>query len=499
MKTNGVIIRLFCLLLALCTLCVAFASCANEEVEGALTSSSADGTKETEETTGGARTDEDGYLILESIPENFKINGIMKVLGWGDGKQHYRDELGTDVIGNAIYKRCMTVEENLNVDLQWTFVPGKWEYKLDFAQEINRTSSSGMAYDATVCYNLVPYVLAVQGLAENLYNTKYIDLTAPWWPSAYTNEALYNETIFGLVESCAYATLRQMTGIFFNNELIEKKSLESPYDMVAANEWTLDNMMTMIKGTYEDLNSNGQKDINDLFGASTGNAAQIDSWFYGTGYRWSDFDGEGNLKLLAGDPSIIEFTNRMAEAFGQLDFRAVDSKHGNLFIEERAVLYLASVTLAETSLKDLEINYGIAPIPKGEKAQERYYTHLSNTHDAWCIPLNAKDIDVSSAVIESMAYESYRSVEDVYYDTCIKLRYAPDERLGEMYDLIRESITFDFFYLFGGTFKVFPITPMRDSCQNPLQHSWSNTWEKNKTMWEGEFESIVDLYNGTVK
>ena len=499
MKKSGLAIRLFCLLLALCTLCATFAACAAEDDNTQATSSSKATEESGEETVEGAPTDDQGFLILESVPEDFKLDGTFTILGWGDGKQHYREEMGDDEVGNAIYRRGLAVEERLGVDLQWSFTPGNWDHKHEYIQKVKSTSDAGTAYDALVCYNLVPYALAVQGLAQNLYDTEYIDLTAPWWPSVYLGEALYNETIFGLVESCAYPTLRQMTGVFFNNDLIEDKGVRSPYDMVAANEWTLENMMTALKGVYEDRNHDGKKDVDDFYGVSTGNAAQIDSWFYGTGYRWSDFDGEGNLLLLAGDDSIIEFTNRMAEAFSQDAFYPVDSKHGNLFKESRAIMYLGCVSLVETTFKGEEIKYGIAPMPKGSSEQEHYYTHLSNTHDAWCIPLNARDNDNSSAVIECMAYESYRQVDPVYYDSCIKLRYAPDERLGEMYDLMRESITFDFFYLFGASFSYFPITPMRNCCQWPEKHSWASIWQQYSDPWTTEFNNMAALYGGTVK
>jgi hypothetical protein len=290
-----------------------------------------------------------------------------------------------------------------------------------------------------------------------------------------------------------------MTGVFFNNDLIEDKGLNSPYDMVAANEWTLDNMMSMIKDTYEDRNNNGTKDATDFYGLSTGYIAQVDSWFYGAGYRWSDFDGNGNLILLAGEPSIIEFTHRMAEAFSQQECYPLDTGRGVMFEDSRAILYLESVTLADTNLRDQEIRYGIVPAPKRDAAQERYYTHLTNRHDAWCLPVNIKNADHSSAIIECMAYESYRSVDPVYYDACIKLRYAPDERLGEMYDLMRESITFDFFYLFGASFSYFPITPMRESCTKPTEVSWVIAWQEHSGEWTAEFENIVKLYGGTVK
>ena len=371
MKTNNLWTRVLCLLMALCTLCVLIASCTDKTEEGLTPNAGSDDQADLPETEAGAPTDEEGFLLLESIPEGFTIDGEFTILGWGDGKQHYRDEQSDDVVGNAIYRRSMAVEDRLGVDLQWSFSPGNWDKKHEYIQKVKSTSEGGQAYDALVCYNLVPYALAVQGLVENLYDTDYIDLTAPWWPSVYLGQALYNETIFGLVESCAYPTLRQMTGVFFNNDLIEDKKLKSPYDMVAANEWTLENMMAMVKGTYEDRNHDGKEDVGDFYGVSTGNAAQIDSWFYGAGYRWSDFDGDGNLTLLASDPSIIEFTGRMAEAFQQQDFYPVDSKHGNLFKEARAVLYLGCVSLTETTLKDQGIPYGIAPIPKGSADQDR--------------------------------------------------------------------------------------------------------------------------------
>ena len=499
MKNKKMLIRVLCLLMTLCMVCAVLASCAAEDDTD--TGASGDGAEASEggDTFEEVLTDEKGRL-LDSLPEDLKIKEKFSILGWKEGQsQYYREELGSDVVGNAVYLRNMAVADRLEVDLDWTMVTGDWDHRNVFAQQVSATSSSGLAYDAVVCYNLVPYVLAVQGLAENLYDTEYIDLSAPWWPSAYMGEALYNETIYGLVESCAFGTLRQMTGVFFNNDLIEDKSLRSPYEMVAADEWTFDNMMAMIKDTYEDRNENGKKDATDFYGVTTGTTPKIDSWFYGLGYRWSDFDGEGNLELLAGKPEIVEYTNRLAEAFEQKDFYPVDSKHALMFTEERAILYMTSVVLADSYLKKLNMDYGIVPVPKGSDRQDRYYTHLSNTHDAWCVPSNVTSMENSSAVIECMASESYRRVDPVYYENCIKLRYATDERLGAMYDLIRDSITFDFFYLFSGSFSVSPLAPLRDCCRKPESNSWGSVWSSNSGAWQSEFDNIVALYGGNVK
>ena len=73
-------------------------------------------------------------------------------------------------------------------DIVSTFVKGDWSNRSSYSKQVESTSTNGMAYDALICYNLTPYVLAVSGLVENLYGTDYIDLSAPWWPSAYLGD-----------------------------------------------------------------------------------------------------------------------------------------------------------------------------------------------------------------------------------------------------------------------------------------------------------------------
>ena len=490
MKKNR-FVPLIALALTLCMLLSVFVACDGGDPTPDATSEGT-GVKETVPT--GRPTDAEGY-VLDALPEDLKLNREFSILGVQEQKaQYYAEANATAVIPKVLFKRAETVQARLNTEFKWTFVNGDWEDRAAFCKEVQATSTTSAAYDAVICYNLVPYVLATNGLAENLYGTKYIDLTAPWWPSAYTAEALYNNTIYGLVENCAYGTLRQMTGVFFNNDLIDSHGMESPYDMVANDTWTFDNMMAMLKDTYKDLNNNGQKDSSDYFGVCTGTSPKIDSWFYGMGYRWSDFDGDGNLQLLAGEASVLEFSERLAAAFQDQSFYPVDSKHAKMFTEVRAIMYMTSVVLADSYLHKLELNYGIVPNPKGSDQQENYITHLSNTHEAWCLPLNVDSIDESSAVLECLASESYRQVDPTYYESCIKLRYAPDERLADMYDLIRDSITFDFFYLFAGSFSANPLALLRSCCQNPTANSWSQKWAANGANFEAELEKIIALY-----
>ncbi|MBQ8440642.1 MAG: hypothetical protein IJX19_08270, partial [Clostridia bacterium] len=112
----------------------------------------------------------------------------------------------------------------------------------------------------------------------------------------------------------------------------------------------------------------------------------------------------------------------------------------------------------------------------------------------WCVPLDAKDMDVSSAILECMASESYRQIAPVYFDQCIKLRFAPDERLAEMYDLIRDSIVFDFCAIYSFALPQVPRTVLHATLKNPSGKPWTSEWQKIEGSMVGGFETILELY-----
>ena len=77
----------------------------------------------------------------------------------------------------------------------------------------------------------------------------------------------------------------------------------------------------------------------------------------------------------------------------------------------------------------------------------------------------------------------------------MKLRYAPDERLGDMYDLIRASITFDMNYVFRFYYSKDCDSYIRNCIAKPNQYKWSSSWGQIKDVVEGNFHDIVAIYN----
>jgi hypothetical protein len=214
------------------------------------------------------------------------------------------------------------------------------------------------------------------------------------------------------------------------------------------------------------------------------------------GYRYSQKNANGEIELLMDDADLmIEWVDRFNTATASRDFLINDTKHTLAFVENRAILYMSSLQLVDEMIaKDIEMDYGVVPLPKGSEKQERYLSNVANHHDSWCVPNGAMDFQESTAMIECMASESYREVAPVYFDTCIKLRYAPDEKLYEMYDLIRDSITFDFCQTYSFVFA--SGTDPRALIMNCVtgKNNWSSQWGSVGTNVENGFADILTLY-----
>ncbi len=489
MKTKLYATKVILLLLCLAMVTAAFAACTNPKGKAENTTAAS---KETEVTL---RTDEYGYL-MDDIPEDLKYDRVVNMLGEKDYQWQYcgEEESTTDGVLRVIYERNMTVEERLGVEFHWKYVVGHWGAREGYINEIIKTCDGGTPYEAFVAYNLVPPVVASRGYAANLYETKYLDLSAPWWPSAYLEQMIVNEKVFSLVESNDYGVLRNMMAVFFNTEMLESRNLEDPYQLVKNNEWTISKLNEMIKETYEDANNSNTKDIADVFGCVTATNAKMDAWLYGLGYKLTTINNDGEIEFLISDPGIGEYIDLMREFFLADDALTYDPNMHKIFLEERAYFYAAGLLMA-TDIKNqnLDLHYGVVPMPKLTSEQDRYYTHLSNTHDAWGAPYNAPDMDCTSAIMECMASEAYRSIGPTYYDLYLKIRYAPDADIAAMYDLIRDSITFDFAYLFSCVFTENPKDLLKTCITDPTK-SWATVYASKASRLDAEFQKIVEVY-----
>lgn len=508
MKKTMFCTRVFLLVLALSMLLSMFAACTTtNDKEDATDANDASDTA-----NGSVMTDKDGNVL---DPDLYDENGFLKDglvdLNFGEelhvlsGKEQQwslgtTDEMKGHVIGEAIYARNAMVEERLGISIKWDPQPNfNGNDQTAFMQRLETDIKNAHSYDCVVSYNLLPYPMAMKGLLNNLANNDYIDLEKPWWPAAFLNQILYKDQIYALVSASEKSSLENLSAIYFNNDLLENYRLESPYDLVKNNQWNVEKLKEMIKDTYVDKNQDGKVDDRDQFGLSTSTNARLSSWYFGMGVKLVTRDASGELVLTAGDAKVGDVIDVILDLFSTKDAELVDDLNDNkftMFTEGRALFYLATLYMGEyCTSNNIVLNYGVAPMPKLNAEQDRYYTHMPNNHPAWYIPKGVGNFDCSSAFVEGMASEAYRQVEPVYYENCVKLRYAPDERLGDMYDLIRASITFDMNYVFRFYYSKDCDSYIRNCIAKPNQYKWSSSWGQIKDVVEGNFHDIVAIYN----
>ena len=488
MKTVSRVTRLLVFMLALSMLLSLFAACQKSGEEAKSTEPKA---------TEDPNYDENGYW-KDYVPDHLNYGVTFQLLAAENQKSHfYADEEGTTNVEKAIFSRNSTVEERLGIEIEWQMKRCFSEdEKNDFAKTVETDAMSDRALDGVVTYNLVPYRLADKGLCANLADTPYIDLTQPWWPSEYLDAILYKDQIFTLVDNASVGTLTNLSCIFFNNDMIESAGLESPYDLVKDNKWTIATLRELSKGLYQDSDNDGKKSDKDTYGVCTSTYARVTCWYYGAGVRFSKVNDAGELELIAGDVEKIDAAvQEIASLFQTNDGLINEKSQYVMFEEERVYFYLCVLALCTDMVtKNVEVNYGVAPNPKLNSEQEKYYTHLPNTHDAWFIPSTAENLEMSSALVELMASEAYRQVNEVYFETNLKIRYAPDDRLAQMYDLVRESITFDFIYVYNDVIGGDCNDQIRACIKSPASKNWSTAWGSIKGKVETNFQKVLDAY-----
>jgi len=134
--------------------------------------------------------------------------------------------------------------------------------------------------------------------------------------------------------------------------------------------------------------------------------------------------------------------------------------------------------------------YGILPFPKYDEAQAEYITLSRSQHNAFVMPLTCDVPDMAGAVMEAIASEKYRTVMPAYFETAMKVKYSHDEDSSRMLDLIRESMTCQFEYIFSQSIGD-PVLKIFRSCYS-TENAFASTLAANKTMLETKIVTYVD-------
>lgn len=474
------------ILLLLAMMLSAFAGCSDTTA-----TEETDATDPAAQTTEAeaVETEEETMYLPDDLPADLNFDGTtVTTFGWSGPVlvEFYVEEQNGEIVNDAIFARNLAVEERLGIELEYHLEPGAYDQRNTWVQALSSSITAGDgAYDMSAGYSMAGASLASKGMCLPLNDLPYLDFDKPWWPESLLDEATCGGKLYFCSGDISTYMIYYLYGVYFNQDILTEYDLENPYDLVQSGTWTLDKLSEMSSGVYVDLNGDGVKGFEDRLGYIT-YSIYVDPYFFSCGLHTTEKD-ENDIPFLSPEfgsekahsvvEKVVAFTTSEGAMLGN-GAEQIDPCN-NLFKEGRALFISHELTYAVNHLRDAEFTYGIIPYPKYDDAQENYVTITSFPYTLFGIPMDARSPEMSAAVMEAMASESYRTVSPALFENAFKVKYAQDAQSSLMYDLIRSTVSFDFGRVFNNDLNSMTYSLFRNAIvqQNT---NWASTIKSNE-------------------
>jgi hypothetical protein len=486
-------------------LCLVLAACAKEN--------------ETEEKspveTGGLAGTEAAEEIDPDAPElpaGIDMEGktfTFLTAGWGESNlsSDISPEAQTgDPVNDAAFDRKVKIEQKYNAQLKIVFVAGA-----DPAAEQYRTAilAGDSSYDAgiTTCTNFTS--LLSGNFLTDWKDLTYVDMAKPYWNKNFYESMSIMGKHYAADGDISKRRLECVWIMAFNKSLTAANGFDSPYDLVKSGDWTYGKMHEMARSAAKDLNGDGAMELKtDLWGLNyTGDT--IMGIINCSGVKIAEVNSEGIPELTVGTEvnleKLFKIYTEMRDHTYSIDtlFQAGGGVTGlgdvDIFSENRC-LFLACAThniAADNteganntnSLRAMDVDFGIIPYPKWDKAQADYMPHTAgNYHPVLTVPQTNTDLDNTGIILEAMAYEGMKGITPAFYENLLKTKTARDNESEEMIDYIFGNLSYDIgnMYNFGGIVGVFGYEMSTNMKMNIV-----STIEKSSGKWGRAIDTVI--------
>ena len=463
MKRN--FIRIISLILALITLSLCFSACADSGAgadttvaEVNATTSAPEGDTASDETE--SPTDEWGRPYIASPTAEgtkFADGTVIKMMlrdedTWN--REFFADSETGDLLSDAIYRRNIKLEEDLNFTFEFIESSSKDEsYRMVIA-EYQSGGDSGL--DLISNYAYYSTAAALRDCYVNLYDVETMDISHPWWNQTYIEAATIKDQLYFIVGDLNLTGIDRAFVIYYNATLANDYQIGNLYDTVLDGQWTIDLLLQYTKDAWNDVNQSGGADHADAVGLLVGGGAEsYDGFLTAFGIDILAKTSDDGLEIVW-DPdkvsSAIDYNIALLDDKNGTYTESDDTRQINKFTNNEALFWLTYIypdASANQALRNMSASYGLLPMPKYNLDQENYYTTAQDAYSVMSIMSTSSHIDEVGIVFEEWNYRSYMDILPAYCEVIMKTRYLNDAESGMIFDLIRNSIKFDTGMVYG--------------------------------------------------
>ncbi len=356
-----------------------------------------------------------------------------------EAEAQFSGESSNAVINDAVFERNTLLQEYCNLKLTHLPVSGE-----AFGTTMKNGIQTG-TNDFYLCSTSTGDT-ASSALQGYLYDYMKLDINfdQAWWDQGTLEFALDGRVFFmngpfNIVDDDVTYF------IAFNKKLQKEHQIPDLYQTVRDMDWTMDYMNTIISNLSTD-NGDGQWDENDTYGL-TATGVLPSSFFYGAGLKYVDNGMDKDIPELMLD-------DKMDRALDVLDVtRSILHENNStytgigmeIFLKDRALFGFEVISYLRGLSGSMESEYGVLPIPKFDKEQDRYYAHSNPIGTTLSIPTSTAQNDMNqfAGVLEMYCLLSQKLVRPAYYEVTLMTRNVQDLESAEMLDLILNSRVYD--------------------------------------------------------
>lgn len=410
-------------------------------------------------TTVPAETAPAETTLHDAVPADLRYDGktVTILQRTGTKKEMMAEEITGEVVNDAIYARNAAVEERLGIKFNFVDVQGTNTTFGNMSAAItNSINAQNDDYQIIANYAYYGISLFTQGIYRDLNVIDHLDFAQPWWNQDYRDEAEVKGKLYYMVGDICTSATERLPVCFINRDLAKTYYPDVDfYDVVARGKWTLDYQKEVAANAYRDLDGNGQILANgegDGFGlVVTRRAVPLDAMMVAFGVTTTTKNAEGEVSIAMNNELNLNKVQAISDLYYSTD--GVISTDTNAQTMEKLVagetiFAYGMLQYAPNYLRNVDFSYGIMPLPKYNEAQQAYYTTPHDEYSTLSVPVTVADPDMVGAVLEVMAYESYKTVRPALFENAYKLRYLEDEASAQMFDFILGGVLYDFGFIY---------------------------------------------------
>ena len=442
--------KILSLILALCLLSASLVACSKTE----------DGEDAVSETISTDVDPNEDRSYIADLPE-LNYNGEVIKIASRD-KIGFSDEFFTTglegAVSTAVFRRNTKVEETLGVKLDITLIKDANANTHSTVMEtIQKEVMAGSpdSFDIVTAPSLTASMLDGHNLLTNLKDLEYVDLSKLYWAQGYNDYYSAGDYQYAATGAATLTIYRFLYITVINTEMMENNKIGSIYDVVKEGKWTLEYQTNIAKNLYFDVNGDNNRDVDDQYGFLSGARTSVDAYWTSTNSGTIQKNSDNYFEYAASQERISNMVDKVLNLYYDCGGSYIvpyandgtdNTETVKVFAKNKTAMATMMVNTLETQLKDHELEYEIAPMPKYDENQMYYYSHVQDQVTVLAIPMTktGDKLEMLGAVMEAMAYEGYRELYTAYFENILPYRYLQSPESTEMLNLVYEGIDFTF-------------------------------------------------------